>query len=63
MRPFWLTRTITGLAIIAGYCCLVSNMVLTARAGRVEHVDTEYAPYERTEDGGGGRWSGLALSS
>ena len=46
MRPFWILRTITGLMIITGFACLVTNMAMTARAGRVAHVDKEYAPYE-----------------
>ena len=50
MRPFWLVRTFTGLSIIAGFTCLVTNMALTARSSRAAHVDTEYAPYERGED-------------
>ena len=50
VRPFWLVRTITGLSILAGFSCLVFNMVMTARAARIAHVDTEYAPYERFDD-------------
>ena len=50
VRPFWLTRTFTGLAIFAGFCCLVTNMMLTARSGRVAHVDTDYAPFEQVDD-------------
>ena len=43
-------RTFTGLSIIAGFTCMVTNMVMTARAGRVAHVDTEYGPYESSDD-------------
>ena len=49
LRPFWLVRMFAGLSIFAGFSCLASNMVLTARATRAAHVDTEYAPYEETE--------------
>ncbi|RMH22093.1 MAG: cytochrome oxidase [Acidobacteria bacterium] len=50
VRPFWMVRSITGLAIIAGFACLAVNMVMTARAGRITHVDTEYTPYEEVGD-------------
>lgn len=50
MRPFWLTRTIMGVSIISGFSCLVVNMVMTAWAGRVAHVDMEYAPFEQIEE-------------
>ena len=50
VRPFWLTRTLTGLAILAGYTCLATNMVMTARSSRVAHVDTDYAPFENVDD-------------
>jgi hypothetical protein len=49
LRPFWLVRMFSGLSILAGFSCLASNMVMTARATRAAHVDTEYAPYEETE--------------
>jgi cytochrome c oxidase cbb3-type subunit 1 len=49
LRPFWLVRTFTGVMIITGFSCLVVNMVMTAVASRVAHVDTEYAPYEEEE--------------
>ena len=49
VRPFWLTRTISGTMIIAGFGCFLFNMVMTARAGRVTHVDTDYGPYEDVE--------------
>jgi cytochrome c oxidase cbb3-type subunit 1 len=48
LRPFWFTRTLTGLSIIAGYSCMVLNMAMTSRASHAAHVDTEYAPYEGT---------------
>ncbi len=51
MNPFWLVRTITGISIITGFTCLVVNMVLTARGGRIAHVDTDYSPYEDVEQG------------
>ncbi len=50
VRPFWLTRTITGFSILIGFSCLVTNMVMTARSSRVAHIDTEYAPFEHLED-------------
>lgn len=51
LRPFWLTRTLSGVSIIAGWSCLVVNMVATARAKQVvSHVDTEYSPYESGQD-------------
>jgi len=50
LRPFWLTRTVTGVSIIAGFGCLTLNMAMTARVSRAAHVDTEYAPYEGTEE-------------
>lgn len=50
LRPFWLTRTITGVAILTGFTCLVVNMALTSFAARVAHVDTEYGPYEQIDD-------------
>ncbi|MCE9590830.1 MAG: cbb3-type cytochrome c oxidase subunit I [Planctomycetes bacterium] len=49
MQPFWFVRTFTGVAIIAGFLCQTANMYLTARAGRVTHIDTDYAPYEELE--------------
>ncbi len=52
LAPFWFTRTLTGLAIIAGFLCLALNMVMTAFAGKVEHVDRDYAPYEVEEQVG-----------
>ena len=50
VRPFWLVRTLTGLSIIAGFTCLTANMWMTARASKMTHVDTEYTPYEQTDD-------------
>ena len=50
LRPFWFTRTLTGVSIIAGFSCLALNMAMTARVSRAAHVDTEYAPYEGTEE-------------
>ena len=50
MQPFWLVRTLTGLSIIGGFTCLVTNMVMTARSSKVAHVDTEYGPYEQSDD-------------
>lgn len=46
VRPFWFTRTLTGLMIIGGFTCFAVNMAMTARSAKVAHVDTEYAPYE-----------------
>ncbi len=50
IRPFWLIRAITGIAIISGFTCFAVNLILTARTAKVVHVDTDYAPYE-TVDG------------
>ena len=50
VKPFWLVRTFTGISIIVGYTCFAVNMVMTARAAKVAHVDTEYAPYEEVGD-------------
>ncbi|MAE65474.1 MAG: cytochrome oxidase [Phycisphaeraceae bacterium] len=49
MRPFWVTRTLTGIAIIIGFACLVVNMVMTVVASPREHIDEDYAPYEQVE--------------
>ncbi len=48
LRPFWFTRTITGLMIISGVSCLVLNMIMTAFKSRMAHVDLEYEPYEES---------------
>ena len=50
MRPFWIVRLATGVAIIVGFLCLLVNMGMTARASRQAHVDTDYEPYERDEE-------------
>ena len=50
LRPFWVVRTLTGLSIIAGFSCLIANMWMTARVSSVAHVDTEYGPYEGSND-------------
>ncbi len=50
LRPFWLVRTVTGLAIIGGFGCLVVNMVMTACAAKVKHIDIDYEPYEAIEN-------------
>lgn len=50
LRPFWFTRTLAGCAIIAGFGCLALNMLMTAVRARAAHVDTEYAPYEQSDD-------------
>ena len=49
MRPFWIVRLLSGAAIIAGFLCLVVNMIQTARVSQQAHVDTDYEPYEREE--------------
>ncbi len=54
MRPFWFTRTITGVAIVLGVGCLVTNMAMTAFASRRQHADLEYEPYETAEEVGVG---------
>jgi cytochrome c oxidase cbb3-type subunit 1 len=46
MRPFWIVRSFTGVAIIVGVGCLITNMVATVVASRRQHADMEYAPYE-----------------
>ncbi len=51
LKPFWIMRTFTGLAIIAGFLCLAANMWLTARSAKARpHVDEDYAPYEQLEE-------------
>ena len=50
MRPFWIVRSITGVAIILGFSCLVGNMWMTARASKREHLDTHYLPYEASPE-------------
>ncbi len=50
MQPFWLVRTFAGVSIILGFACLAINMILTARAGRVAHLDMDYAPFEHADD-------------
>jgi cytochrome c oxidase cbb3-type subunit 1 len=51
LKPFWIMRTFTGLAIIGGFGCLVTNMWLTARSAKARpHVDEDYAPYEQLEE-------------
>ena len=54
LRPFWFTRMLTGLAILSGFACFATNMVMTAVASRAAHVDTEYAPYEQEKEAVGG---------
>ena len=49
MKPFWFVRSITGVSIIVGTSCLVTNMVMTAVRGRSRHIDTDYAPYETAD--------------
>jgi cytochrome c oxidase cbb3-type subunit I len=50
LRPFWVARTFSGIGIIAGVTCFIINMTMTARAGRLAHIDTEYAPFEEVEE-------------
>jgi cytochrome c oxidase cbb3-type subunit 1 len=50
MRPFWIVRSFSGVAILVGVGLLVTNMIMTAVASRAAHADLEYAPYE--EDAG-----------
>jgi len=50
LRPFWFVRTLTGVMILTGFTCMVVNLVMTARAGKSEHVDRDYAPYEQTQE-------------
>ncbi len=50
LRPFWLTRTLTGLMIIGGFSCMVVNMIATMLVAKQAHVDTDYAPYEELEE-------------
>lgn len=47
LQPFWMIRSITGVLIIAGFGCLVLNMILTAMSSKAKpYVDADYAPYE-----------------
>jgi cytochrome c oxidase cbb3-type subunit 1 len=46
VRPFWIVRTLAGLAILGGFTCLAWNMLRTARSTRAAHRDLDYAPYE-----------------
>jgi len=50
MRPFWIVRSITGVAILLGFSCLVLNMLMTARASKAAHQDTDYQPYEESPE-------------
>ena len=50
MKPFWLTRTVTGVSIIAGFACLAVNMVMTALRGKHEHIDVDYEAYESVQE-------------
>ena len=50
MQPFWLVRTLSGVSIIVGFSCLVTNMILTARGTRIAHVDMDYGPFEQVDD-------------
>jgi cytochrome c oxidase cbb3-type subunit 1 len=51
LRPFWITRTFTGIAIILGFVCLVINMAMTALSRRAEvHEDQDYRPFETVRD-------------
>jgi cytochrome c oxidase cbb3-type subunit 1 len=49
LRPFWFTRTLTGVMIIFGVGCLFTNMAMTAVSSRMAHVDRDYEPYEHPE--------------
>ncbi len=49
LRPFWFTRTLTGVMIIFGVGCLFTNMAMTAIKSRMAHVDLDYEPYEQPE--------------
>lgn len=49
LRPFWFTRTLTGVSILLGFACLAINMTATALRSKAAHIDTEYAPYEQEE--------------
>lgn len=47
LRPFWITRTFTGIAIIAGFACLAINMIATVCSRKAQdHDDRDYKPYE-----------------
>lgn len=50
VRPFWIVRALTGVAITAGFLCLVANMMMTSRASARAHVDEDYEPYERDRE-------------
>lgn len=50
LKPFWFVRTLTGVAIVAGFTCLIVNLCATARSRKAQrHVDTDYTPYETLE--------------
>jgi cytochrome c oxidase cbb3-type subunit 1 len=49
IQPFWLVRTVTGVAILTGFACMVVNMIATATAGRRQHVDLDYEGFEQLE--------------
>ncbi|MDX1682369.1 MAG: cbb3-type cytochrome c oxidase subunit I, partial [Phycisphaeraceae bacterium] len=42
LRPFWIVRTLSGVAIIIGFGCLILNMALTALVATEPHHDTDY---------------------
>ncbi len=44
--PFWLFRSILGLGIFTGHIMLVYNMIRTAFAKKVTHIDLDYRAYE-----------------
>ncbi len=50
LHPFWILRTVAGMAIMAGQICLLVNMWATARSSKISHVDTDYVPYEQVSD-------------
>ncbi len=50
VAPFWLVRTISGLMIIGGFTCLVSNMCMTSFRSGLAHMDMDYAPFEDGEE-------------
>jgi cytochrome c oxidase cbb3-type subunit 1 len=50
LRPFWFVRFWTGISIITGFLCLAVNMIMTARASRVSHIDTDYDSYDKDDE-------------
>ena len=50
LQPFWLSRMVTGSAILIGFACMAVNMAMTALKGSERHIDADYAPFEQDEE-------------